>query len=171
MCQNFEFQKQQVQKLNYHYRKYIEKEFSHRNFDEYLSNPDRHKKFIYFHNANSEIDKIDILKSGYNESMMRNNYILGKGIYLGRDKTVLTKFYSQDFNNPIDNNITIKGNFKFIDLIKEIDSKKFMKKIMVFKLNITDYIKLLGFDGIRYYDPDATGEEFVLYNYKKLKFI
>ena len=39
------------------------------------------------------------------------------------------------------------------------------------KLN--DHFRLLtlnkGYDGIRYYDPIATGEEFVLYNTQKLR--
>lgn len=38
--------------------------------------------------------------------------------------------------------------------------------------NLKNFIEVIkqGLDGIRYYDPDATGEEFVLFNITKVQF-
>ncbi len=70
-----------------------------------------------------------------------------------------------------------KGNPKFIDLTKYKNFRVFENiAIKNFtKLRYNEHLKSItlemGFDGIRYYDPTATGEEFVLYNTKKVKLI
>ena len=62
------------------------------------------------------------------------------------------------------------GNPNFIDLADYADFEMFEKEaIKKFgKQQHNNHLKELslskGYDGIRYYDPQATGEEFVLYN-------
>lgn len=79
-------------------------------------------------------------------------------MYLGRDKNALVNFYDPDWNNN-DYIIKIIGNFNFYDGINNEIPK-----------NPIEVIKQ-GFDGIRYYDSDATGEEFVLFNISKAQFV
>ena len=96
---------------------------------------------------------------------------LGKGLYLGKDRKALSNFYNGDgTRGKIE---TYKGKLKFIDLtlsnlfdafernaIKQYGrdrDKEYLKK----------HTLKLKYDGIRYYDPIATGEEFILYNTSK----
>lgn len=157
----FERQKNQIKLLNSRYKKYWQKEFCGRNND-YISNPESFVERIYFHQANSLDDKSDIIKSGFREDLVakeNRGMGLGAGLYLGRDKLALIHFYSYDFNNPVDNTITICGDFKFLDAI----STRLPKR------NMREFVLGHGYDGVRYYDPDATGEEFVLYNHRKIE--
>jgi hypothetical protein len=96
---------------------------------------------------------------------------LGKGLYLGKDKRALNNFY-----NTNGGKIEIyKGNPKFLDLSNYGDFDNFESKAKKKYPNSTnnEHLKLLilkmGYDGIRYYDPQATGEEFVLFNTNKVK--
>ncbi|MCK4338603.1 MAG: hypothetical protein KAW87_01250 [Candidatus Cloacimonetes bacterium] len=97
---------------------------------------------------------------------------LGKGLYLGKDKKALENFYNCDGTcGKIEE---YHGNPKFIDLTIYEEFNEFEKLAIAKYGNSTknEHLKLLtldmGFDGIRYYDPLATGEEFVLYNTKKV---
>ena len=166
MKKTFEHEKQEVQELNGAHKDYLKREFGNRDYNRYLSKPENHKKNIYYHNANSKEDKQKILKRGFDLEKNEKDYPLGKGLYLGRDKNALTKFYTQNVNRPEDFTITITGKFNFLDLTNEDKLRNVLSKAELFKKNIVDYTLALGFDGIRYYDPDATGEEFVLYNLK-----
>jgi len=98
---------------------------------------------------------------------------IGKGLYLGKDKYALDCFYNSD--STYGDIEEYYGNPKFIDLTlyKEFDEFE-RKAIKKYGKSINKkYLRLLtleiGFDGIRYYDPIATGEEFVLYNTNKLQ--
>jgi hypothetical protein len=109
---------------------------------------------------------------------------VGKGLYLGRDKDALISFYDlEGENRKVD---TYVGNPNWLDLIKYEDYDRYEEeaikkygKNQVSKSPILDLdsrgemLKKLaiekGFDGIRYYDPQATGEEFVLFDVKKVK--
>lgn len=98
---------------------------------------------------------------------------LGSGLYLGKDKKALNNFYNCEGECGY---IQIfKGNPKFLDLtfpgkLEEFemmaierhgnDAKKNYLKKMTLELN---------YDGIRYFDPIATGEEFILFNTDKVK--
>lgn len=105
-----------------------------------------------------------------------------EGLYLGKDYIALTNFYGIDY---IDNNEkvpiqTYYGNPNFLDMTdyNNFDVfKKHSKEIFPDEdyengLNgLKKMILELEYDGIRYYDPLATGEEFVLYNTNKIKLI
>lgn len=96
---------------------------------------------------------------------------VGKGMYLGRDKKALKKFY--DLENEGKAVRTFIGAPKFADLM-DYDKFKAFEKLAIKRFGKRgNYLKKLaeaqGFDGIRYYDPQATGEEFVLFNTDKLK--
>ena len=121
-----------------------------------LAQTKNYKPNIYFH-ATGGIGEIGI----------------GKGLYLGKDKRALKNFYNSDGGS-----IEIyEGNPKFIDLTLYTDFDNFeeeaKQKFPDCKSN--EHFKMLtlskGYDGIRYYDPIATGEEFVVYNREKLKSI
>jgi hypothetical protein len=159
----FKKQKIQIQRLNVGHRLYWQREFGSRNAD-YIANPGNFIMGTYFHQANSFEDKLAIIKFGFDPSFVsRENEGngLGAGLYVGRDKRVLMNFYSTDFNNPMDNMVVIRGNFRFFDAI----SKRLPKR------NIREFVLSKGYDGIRYYDKDATGEEFILYHYNKIESI
>ncbi len=109
---------------------------------------------------------------------------VGKGLYLGRDKDALISFYDQEEENKkVDAYI---GNPNWFDLMRYEDYSRFIEEAIrkygknyVEKNSLADIdikgemLKKLaiekGFDGIRYYDPQATGEEFVLFNTNKVK--
>ena len=68
-------------------------------------------------------------------------------------------------------------NPSFIDLSNYNDFDKFESQAIKEYPNrkYNEHLKLLtiemGYDGIRYYDPIATGEEFVLFNTDKVKLV
>lgn len=97
---------------------------------------------------------------------------VGQGLYLGKDKIAINNFYNSDGE---DGEIeTYIGNPNFIDLADYSDFDKFEEEAIekFGKRESNNHLKeltlLKGFDGIRYYDPEATGEEFVLFNTKKV---
>jgi hypothetical protein len=100
---------------------------------------------------------------------------VGKGLYLGKDRRALNNFYNCD--GEIGSIELYKGNPRFIDLSVYRDYDDFKKKAIkkYGKMKYNEHLKRLTlakrYDGIRYYDPIATGEEFVLYNIKKVKLI
>jgi len=113
-----------------------------------------------------------------------SNAGVGKGLYLGRDKDALISFYDNGGEGrKVD---TYIGNPKWADLLDYNEYKKFEKEAIKKyggKYKPTNSISDLeergefvqklaiekGFDGIRYYDPSATGEEYVLFNTKTVK--
>ncbi len=97
---------------------------------------------------------------------------VGNGLYLGRDKDALLNFYADGDDLPV---ARYTGNPNWLDLLDYKDFEKFKKLLstkgigLVNSDEVGQYVIGLGFDGIRYYDPLATGEEFVLFNQKALK--
>lgn len=95
---------------------------------------------------------------------------LGKGLYLGKDKLALDNFYNSDGTEG--EIIEYFGYPKFIDLTDYSKFDKYEEKAIE-QFGQIDGLKQLtiqlGYDGIRYYDPITTGEEFVLYNTDKVK--
>lgn len=163
MRKYFEKQKNEVNNLHKKYEEYLNSEYTGRDYSLNLSNPDNFIDGIYYHQANSNKEKEAILKKGFDANKVRNrNCGAGRGLYLGRDKNALVNFYSDDLNNPKDFSLKIKGNLNFLDLL---DDRKFLQEN---KYNLEKKVLSMGYDGIRYYDPDATGEEFVLFNYSKI---
>ncbi|MBO7598502.1 MAG: DNA adenine methylase [Bacteroidales bacterium] len=99
---------------------------------------------------------------------------VGEGLYLGKDSKALFNFYNGEGEFG-ENVITYYGFPHFIDLSRIDDFDSFENEaIKEFgKDNKKSYFQKLalakGYDGIRYYDICATGEEFVLYNTDKVK--
>ena len=163
MTKNFEQQKLEVKKLHKKYEGYLDKEYSGRSYACFLSDPDNFSEGIYYHQANSPEERKSILENEFDENKVSNSHCgAGRGLYLGRDKKALTNFYVSDVNKPQDFTIKIMGNFYFFDLM---DDRAFMQE---HREDLKDAVLKLGYDGIRYYDPEATGEEFVLFNYSKI---
>lgn len=152
----------QIKQLNARYQRYWQKEFGGRNTN-YISNPKSFTEKTYFHQANSPEDKLNIVRFGFNQDLVSEENRgrgLGAGLYMGRDKAALMNFYSDNFNKPADNILTIGGKFRFFDAIDQQLPKR----------NIKNFVLRNGYDGIRYYDKDATGEEFVLFRYENISF-
>ena len=98
---------------------------------------------------------------------------VGNGLYLGRDKQALINFYDIDDDGfPVH---TYRGKPKWLNLLrysKYRDFENYLKTRgidMVNSENVGDVVIDMGYDGIRYYDPMATGEEFVLFNLDALR--
>ena len=100
---------------------------------------------------------------------------LGKGLYLGKDKMALHNFYNCEGEFGDNTIIEYKGQPKFIDLTTLSKYEEFEKeaKTIFGEDSEKSYLQKLtlkkGFDGIRYFDPLATGEEFVLFNIEKVQ--
>ena len=164
MKKDLEMQKKEIRKLHQKYEEYLNREFANKNYLDYLSNPDNFTDGVFYHQANSEKEKFNIIKNGFDKTMVqKSNCGVGRGLYLGRDKKVLINFYTTDCRHSKDFIVEIRGKFNFLDLL---DDREFFQKN---KNKIENKTLGMGYDGIRYYDPDATGEEFVLFNIKKAK--
>lgn len=100
---------------------------------------------------------------------------LGKGLYLGKDEMALHNFYNCEGEFGDNTIIEYRGTPRFIDLTLIADYEAFEREAveMFGDDEQKSYLRKLtlqkGFDGIRYFDPIATGEEFVLFNTDKLK--
>lgn len=98
---------------------------------------------------------------------------VGNGLYLGRDKKALSNFYDIEQDGlPISEYV---GNPKWLNLMDYSDYRNFEKMLSKKGIKITNSDKVskivigMGYDGIVYYDPQATGEEFVLFNIKSVR--
>lgn len=163
MLKTFELQKIEIKKLHKKYESYLDREYSGRSYTCFLSNPDNFSDGVYYHQANSLKERRSILENGFDKTKISNSHCgAGRGLYLGRDKKALTNFYVGDVNKPQDFTVKVKGSFNFLDLL---DDQEFLRQN---NNDIENRVLDLGYDGIRYYDPEATGEEFVLFNYSKM---
>ena len=125
----------------------------------YISNDDNYEKNIYYH-VNTNNDE-EFKYSG-----------VGHGFYLGKDPVALKRFYD------LESILTLSkynGDLKWFNLMRQSNFDKFKN---IFKQHDIDIINSyevsivitnMGYDGIRYYDVYASGEEFVLFNESKLK--
>lgn len=160
---SFEFQKMEVRELHRKYEGYLISEYRERNYLSNLGDPNNFVEGVYYHQVNSEEDKKNIIRNGFDVSMVRkSNCGAGRGLYLGRDKNALINFYSDNVNNSKSFVLKIVGDFNFLDLLDKQDF------LMENRENLEEKVLSMGYDGIRYYDPDATGEEFVLFNSSKI---
>lgn len=99
---------------------------------------------------------------------------LGLGLYLGKDMNALHNFYNGEgeFGGII---VKYYGFPKFIDLADSREYELFEREAVAkFGMDkersyLKKYTLQKGFDGIRYYDISATGEEFVLFNSNAVK--
>ncbi len=162
---NLKEQKAEIKKLHKKYEVYLMAEYGDRDYADNLSDPDNFVDGIYYHQANSQEDKDKIINNGFDKNrVQKSNRGVSVGLYLGRDRKSLVNFYSTNLYNPQDFTLKIEGNFNFLDLL---DDRSFLQQN---KHNLEEKVLSMGYDGIRYYDPDATGEEFVLFNYRKAIF-
>lgn len=159
MKKDFETQKSEVKNLHTKYEEYLDSEYAGMDYFCYLSNPDNFIDGVYYHQANSEKERDNIITDGFDiNKIQKSNCGAGRGLYLGRDKQALVNFYSKDISNPQDFTLKFRGDFNFLDLL---DDQNFFQENGE---NLEEKVLAMGYDGIRYYDPDATGEEFVLFN-------
>jgi hypothetical protein len=122
----------------------------------FLANPKFYKENIYYHvNCNLGCPGV------------------GQGLYLGKDKQALKRLY--DIENIGYKTDTYIGEPNWLNLMDYSDYKEF-EKIAIEKYNKTkfnNHLKLycleLQYDGIMYFDPYTTGEEYVLFNTDKVK--
>ena len=100
-----------------------------------------------------------------------------KGLYVGKDPEALTNFYGMDQDVNV---IKFKGEPRLMDLVSKADEEKFLAEVQSkygiknttdkeFGQAIEKEIIEQGYDGVRYFDPYATGEEFLIVNPKALK--
>ena len=137
MSKKLEQEKEQIKKLNFRYKNYLAKEFNGRDYSGYISNPKNFEDGVYYHQANSKLDRARIFNKGYDEAFLNpSNKGAGVGLYLGRDRKALVNFYCRDFNSPEDNVIKIKGNFVFYDLLDNNKFGKFINKLKQQAVNI-----------------------------------
>jgi hypothetical protein len=123
--------------------------------ENYISNPDSYNDNVYYHIQ---------CNVGYTG--------VGDGLYLGKDLISLKNFYDND-NEYV--TYIFKGKPKWLDLMDynkyrnfEKDAiQKYSKDEKSFN-HMKKYCLDLGYDGIIYFDPQATGEEYVLFNINKL---
>lgn len=130
-------------------------------FKDYLAKTKNYKENIYYR---------------VEEGIGRGISGMGNGLYLGKDKEALKKFYGNSEGSNYGKRVevsTFVGTPKWLDLIEYSKYNKFLKDIKIENLfnsnKVGEVVKKMGFDGIRYYDPTATGEEFVLFNINKVK--
>ncbi|MDD4528196.1 MAG: hypothetical protein PHF25_09255, partial [Candidatus Margulisbacteria bacterium] len=130
----------------------------------------------YYHVGTEEIMNFDKSKSRFNPELRGGGISQINGMYLGRDPKALSNFYGMiikdDFGeNPIVSSFKMAP--KWLDLSNKADETKFLnevsKKYNVRKGRTAEFGDALekeiiarGYDGARYFDPYATGEEFVL---------
>lgn len=144
-----------------------------------------------FTDAFGDFERDEYAKSKYENDIAKTRYYthgffyyptgrtreigLGYGLYLGKDVRALHNFYNCEGEFGDISVIEYWGTPNFIDLTSLSDYEKFEREaIETFGLDAQkSYLKKLtlkkGYDGIRYFDPTATGEEFVLFNTKKVK--
>jgi len=167
----FERQKIEIKRLNNSkkIRRLLREELGVRPDKWYLSNPDNFKENTFYHYTNSLHDKRQILKNGFDvNKVKKRNQGIGRGLYLGRDKETLMRFYDASLIGDENCIITIIGTLNFLSLLSEAKLQRFLKKARKMFPDDSDciekYTTELGYDGIRYYDYLATGEEFVLFD-------
>lgn len=97
---------------------------------------------------------------------------VGNGLYLGRNKTKLDNFYNPEGDGQI---LTFKGKPRWLNILdprREAAWNRYLQAKGIDPVNsgeIGELVKALGYDGIRYFDPFATGDEYVLFNTSKMK--
>ncbi len=134
------------------------KEYSNTIIKMFLAKTKNYKPNIYYHIE-------DGLGMGYGG--------VGSGLYLGKDREALVNFY--DIEGEGKEVKVFMGNPYWLDLMDYDKCAKFEKSFAKKNINILNsdwvgkVVSEMRFDGIRYYDPTATGEEYVLFNNKKVK--
>jgi hypothetical protein len=95
---------------------------------------------------------------------------VGNGLYLGRDKEAINAFYNIDGDFEV-STLVEKEPIEWLDLMSYEAFDNFVSSLgfdIVNSDRVGQVVMNMGFDGIRYYDVLATGEEFVLFNTSKI---
>ncbi len=96
-----------------------------------------------------------------------------RGLYLGGDKNAIKNFYGLD--EAESKLLRFDGQPKLMDLMNKVDEEKFLNEVQTkygikstkskeFGDALEKELRDRGYDGARYFDPYATGEEVVLVN-------
>jgi hypothetical protein len=128
------------------------------------------KPGVYYHVGPEEIkSKFDKRKTEYDISL-RQGVSLINGMYLGKDVGALKDFYGMDADVYVTKGY---GEPKWMNLMKRADEEKFYKDVEKkygvkeiqkekFAQSMEKEILDRGYDGVKYFDPWATGEEYLL---------
>lgn len=141
------------------------------------------KEGIYYHVGPEKLTtKFDKTKARTFDPANRGGISMINGLYLGKDQNVLQEFYGLglDAEGLPTKSTKLQGEPKWLDLLDRKAEETFIndvkKKYKVKDEKSEKFGEVLekevlarGFDGIRYFDPWATGEEFVLVNQNALK--
>jgi len=103
---------------------------------------------------------------------------VGRGLYLGRDEKALMNFYDIEDQGYEITEYHMKP--KWFSIMKDESWDKFKKAFedngekIINSYLVSEIFLEMGYDGIRYYDINATGEEFVYFGkeyqeYKKIE--
>lgn len=134
----------------------------------------KEKPGVFYHvTEGDKFSVFDKTKSMNYDPKLRNGGIsMINGLYVGPDKNALQQFYGVDKDIKT---LTFKGNPKLLDLTNRVDEEGFIKEVMK-KFGVKDRssVKLgdamekelseRGYDGAKYFDPYATGDEIVITN-------
>ena len=135
------------------------------------------KDGTYYHvtEGDTPFAVFDKTKAKNYDPKLRNGGIsMINGLYVGKDKNALKGFYGMDKDVQV---LTFKGEPKLLDLMNKTDEEKFIGDVMK-KYGVKDRtsaelgdamekeLTARGFDGAKYFDPYATGEEIVITNAK-----
>ena len=108
------------------------------------------------------------------DELVSNFY--GKALYLSKESHLFPKYFDPENEEP--KIVKYIGEPKWLDLMvydKAQEFKKLINKYYKIELNnscdIGGIVISNGYDGIRYYDSEATGESFVLYNISKVNMV
>ena len=134
--------------------------------EQFYVRPKRMKEGVFYHFTPDKKLTAEGLLSG---TAKRFDKQLGPGLYVGQDAQALKNFYGLDMRGG--QAVRLEGNPKILDLtdsFKSVDDanraarKEFPKE----KYPLGKWVQKQGYDGIKYFDPVATGEEYVVYNAK-----
>lgn len=136
--------------------------------EQFYAQPKNMKQDVYYHySPDGKLNAADLMKG----SAERFDKQLGPGLYVGQDAGALQEFYGLDVRGG--RTIKLTGNPKILDLtdsFKAIDDvvKEAKKTFPNEKYPLKSWVQQQGYDGLKYFDPIATGEEYVIYNPKAL---
>ncbi|MDP2703940.1 MAG: LPD38 domain-containing protein [bacterium] len=134
--------------------------------EQFYVRPKRMKEGVFYHFTPDKKLTAEGLLSG---TAKRFDTQLGPGLYVGQDAQALKNFYGLDMRSG--QAVRLEGNpkildltdsFKFVDDAHRAARKEFPKE----KYPLGKWVQKQGYDGIKYFDPIATGEEYVIYNAK-----
>lgn len=134
---------------------------------------------VYYHVGQSDFKKFEKKKAkNYDPKLRGRGISMINGLYVGRDSAALNQFYGTVVKEDTGTDPVISkyyGNPKWLDLSNLKDEKAFLRDVKKkYKIKDTSSAKFgdaleaevlaRGYDGVKYFDPYATGEEFVLIN-------